>query len=58
MRLPHSRAISPTTRTASVTLGALLRNPGALAITALAASDLAYRLLIRGFLRRALGLRS
>ncbi len=33
----------------------LLRHPGALIITMLAASDLAYRLLLRDWLRRALG---
>jgi hypothetical protein len=33
----------------------LLRHPGALIITTLAASDLAYRLLLRESLRRALG---
>jgi hypothetical protein len=34
----------------------LLRHPGALVITTLAASDLAYRLLLRDSLRRALGI--
>jgi hypothetical protein len=34
----------------------LLRHPGALIITTLAASDLAYRLLLRASLRRALGM--
>jgi hypothetical protein len=34
----------------------LLRHPGALIITTLAASDVAYRLLLRGSLRRALGI--
>jgi hypothetical protein len=35
----------------------LLRHPGALIITTLAASDLAYRLLLREAVRRALGVR-
>jgi hypothetical protein len=34
----------------------LLRHPGALIITTLAASDLAYRLLLRDSVRRALGI--
>ncbi|HTA34657.1 MAG TPA: hypothetical protein VK721_14650 [Solirubrobacteraceae bacterium] len=34
----------------------LLRHPGALIVTMLAASDLAYRLLLRDSLRRALGI--
>jgi hypothetical protein len=34
----------------------LLRHPGALIVTVLAASDLAYRLLLRDSLRRALGI--
>jgi hypothetical protein len=34
----------------------LLRHPGALIVTTLAASDLAYRLLLRDSLRRALGI--
>jgi hypothetical protein len=34
----------------------LLRHPGALIVTTLAASDLAYRLLLRDWLRRALGI--
>jgi hypothetical protein len=34
----------------------LLRHPGALIITTLAASDLAYRLLLREAVRRALGI--
>jgi hypothetical protein len=34
----------------------LLRSPGALLITALAASDVAYRLLLREPLRRAIGI--
>ena len=34
----------------------LLRHPGALIITTLAATDLAYRLLLRGAVRRALGM--
>ncbi|MGA2455267.1 MAG: hypothetical protein ABSG93_17280 [Solirubrobacteraceae bacterium] len=34
----------------------LLRHPGALIITTVAASDLAYRLLLRESLRRALGM--
>jgi hypothetical protein len=34
----------------------LLRHPGALIITTVAASDLAYRLLLRESLRRALGI--
>jgi hypothetical protein len=37
--------------------GALLRLPAARVITALAASDVAYRLLLRESLRRALGMR-
>jgi hypothetical protein len=36
----------------------LLRHPGALIITTVAASDLAYRLLLRDSLRRALGIDS
>ncbi len=35
----------------------LLRHPGALIITTLAATDLAYRLLLREAVRRALGIR-
>jgi hypothetical protein len=35
----------------------ILRRPGAVIITALAATDVAYRLLLREPLRRALGLR-
>jgi len=35
----------------------VIRRPGALLITALAASDIAYRLLLREALRRALGMR-
>jgi hypothetical protein len=34
----------------------LLRHPGTLIVTTLAASDLAYRLLLRASLRRALGI--
>jgi hypothetical protein len=34
----------------------LLRHPGALILTMLAATDLAYRLLLRESLRRALGM--
>jgi hypothetical protein len=34
----------------------LLRHPGALIITTLAASDLAYRLLLREAVRRAFGI--
>ncbi len=34
----------------------LLRRPGALIITVIAASDLAYRLLIRASIRRGLGM--
>jgi hypothetical protein len=37
-------------------LRSLLRHPGALIVTTLAASDLAYRLLLRDSLRRALGI--
>jgi hypothetical protein len=37
--------------------GLMLRRTGALAIAALAASDLLYRLLLRESLRRALGMR-
>jgi hypothetical protein len=36
--------------------GALFRHPGALIITMLAATDLAYRMLLRESVRRALGI--
>lgn len=45
MRADMQRSLSP------------LRHPGALIITLLAASDVAYRLLLREPLRRALGMR-
>jgi hypothetical protein len=61
IELARSQLLSPTSRVAdavSVLLRrSLLRHPGALIITTLAASDLAYRLLLREAVRRALGVR-
>jgi len=54
------RASSPWPRAADVFYvvrpSSLLRSPGALIITTLAATDLAYRLLLREPVRRVLGI--
>jgi hypothetical protein len=55
------RTSSPGRRSADVVRvvrpSSLLRSPGALIITTLAATDLAYRLLLREPVRRVLGMR-
>jgi hypothetical protein len=57
MPLPSSLQRQTADAIPVVRPSSLLRSPGALIITALATTDVAYRLLLREPIRRALGMR-